>query len=752
MPQLVLPIFPQGLTPINELIGFENKDGQIYYYHGLLPVFSHDEGDRQSFRFIMSQLVVSGNVSQIQVSKAFGIPYITVKRSVKLLKDEGPEGFFKKRKGRSAHVLTPDKIKKAQSLLYKGYNSVQIGAKIDVRPPAIRKAIQAGKLHKKNLQKQNDEKQVESTAKTKSERSVIDSQSNMGVACTRENERILAALGELSEAIPAFKPNVDVKSAGVLLSLPALLANGLLQYNDEVFSLPNGYYGMQSLFIILAIAVLMRNKSIEAIKTCDPGEMGKIVGLDRIPELKTLRAKIKILSGNDHSDKWSRKLAQHWLKENPELAGTLYIDGHERIYNGNKTKLPKRYISRQKLCLRGVSDYWVNDALGQPYFVVSKPVNSGMIAVLKEDIIPQLIIDVPNQPNEEEFKINRYLSRFGIVFDREGYSPAFFKEMWKKNICCYTYRKFAKKEEDWPETEFLKTEVLFPNGEKEEMELAERGVFYQKEKIWIREIRKLTKTGHQTSIVTTDYSNNGAIIGGTMFSRWSQENFFKYMMEHFGIDRLIEYGIEKIDETIKVVNPTYRDLDYQIRSLNGKLSRQKIEYGEITLENEIEEKEVKDYIQKKSELKESIEDMEKSIEKLKAKRKKAGRHIAISELPEDQKFDQLKKGGKQFIDTIKMIAYRAETSVVNIVRKYSYKKDEARSIVRQMFKTDADVLPDEENGQLNVRIHNMSTPRDNRCVELVCKVLNESETNFPGTNLRLFFSLVSNEIHAVPEF
>ncbi len=750
MPQLMLPIFPNGLTYINELIGFEKKDGRVFYFHGLLPVFSHDDGDLQSFRFIVSQLVVGGNVRQIEISKAFGIPYITIKRSVKLLKTEGPEGFFKKRKGRTAHVLTPDKMKKAQALLNKDYNSSQVGKKINVQAPTIRKAIQAGKLHKKKQQENSEGKPVEPASKTKSERSIIDSQSNMGVACTRESERVLASLGKLTEAIPKFEPNIDVKSAGVLLSLPALLANGLLQHTDEVFSLPNGYYGMQSLFIMLTTAVLLRNQSIESIRYSDPGEMGKIVGLDRIPELKTLRAKIKILSENDQPAKWSRILAQHWLENNPKLAGTLYIDGHERVYNGNKTKLPKRYISRQKLCLRGVSDYWVNDALGQPFFVVSKVVNQGMLAVLRKDIVPQLLEDVPDQPDEEEFKTNPYLSRFGIVFDREGYSPAFFKEMWKEHISCYTYRKYAK--EDWPETEFINTQAVFPNSEKAEMKLAERGVFYKDQKIWIREIRKLTETGHQTSIVTTDYSNNAEMIGGTMFSRWSQENFFKYMMQHFGIDRLIEYGVEKIDETIKVVNPAYRNLDNQIRSLNGKLSRQKAEYGDIIYKKEIEEKDIKDYIQKKSELKEGIENMEQKIEKLKVKRKKAGKHIPISELPEDQQFDQLKKGGKQFIDTIKMIAYRAETAVVNIVREYSRKKDEARAIVRQMFKTDADVLPDEENGILNVRIHNLSNPRDNRCVEQVCKVLNESETIFPGTNLRLFFDLVSNEIHAVPEF
>ena len=113
MPQLQLPIFPDGLTHINNLIGFEKREGRVYYFHGILPVFSHEEDDIESFRFIISQLVVSGNVKQIEISKAFGIPYINVKRSVKSLRKNGPKGFFKKRKGKSAHVLTSDKIEKA---------------------------------------------------------------------------------------------------------------------------------------------------------------------------------------------------------------------------------------------------------------------------------------------------------------------------------------------------------------------------------------------------------------------------------------------------------------------------------------------------------------------------------------------------------------------------------------------------------------------------------------------------------------
>jgi pyruvate dehydrogenase complex dehydrogenase (E1) component len=237
-----------------------------------------------------------------------------------------------------------------------------------------------------------------------------------------------------------------------------------------------------------------------------------------------------------------------------------------------------------------------------------------------------------------------------------------------------------------------------------------------------------------------------------MVSRWSQENFFKYMMEHYGIDRLIDYQIERMDETIKVVNPVYRELERQIRSKNAKLSQKRAEYGALILEAQIEEDMVKEYVRKKSELIEFIETLETEIEMLKSQREKTKKHISFAELPEAEQFKNLKKGGKQFIDTIKMIAYRAETAMVNILGEYILKKDEARALVRQTFLTDADIEPDQGQGILKVKIHNMANFRNNRYVQKLCEVLNESETIFPGTNLRLVYDLVSNQNPADQEF
>jgi prepilin-type processing-associated H-X9-DG protein len=428
---------------------------------------------------------------------------------------------------------------------------------------------------------------------------------------------------------------------------------------------------------------------------------------------------------------------------NPDLAGYLYVDGHVRVYHGRQTKLPKRYVARERLCLRGTTDYWVNDALGQPFFCVNAPVNPGLLEMIRREIVPRLEQDVANQPSEAELEANPWLFRFALIFDREGYSPNFFLEMLKKRIVCYTYRKYQR--EDWDRDEFSKHEVKFPDGEIVEMELAERGSLLGR-KIWVREIRKLTHSGHQTALVTTDFLSDAARIAGSMFSRWSQENFFKYMMQHFGIDKLLEYKTDPIAETTRVVNPAYRELDGKIRSNNSKLARRKAKFGAIVLEGELEKKKVKEYERQKAELQDEISFLQKQTDELKVRRKECPRHISFAELPEGEQFSALANDKKQIVDTIKMIAYRAETALAKLIKPYMTDKREARSLLRQIFASEADLKPDEENKTLTVSLHNLTNPVSDRIVRNLCQEINATKTIFPGSNLRLVYKLVSDQI------
>ncbi len=436
------------------------------------------------------------------------------------------------------------------------------------------------------------------------------------------------------------------------------------------------------------------------------------------------------------------------MQEYPELSGVLYVDGHVNVYFGNQTKMPKRYVSRLRLCMSGSTDYWVNDKLGQPFFVVNKIINSGMIESIKNDILPQLNCDIPNQPTYEELSHNRLLCRFMLVFDRECYSPDFFYDLWNEHVAVCTYNKNVK--DLWDDDEFTTYTEVLPTGEREQMQLAERGVMLQKKgsnkKIWVREIRKKTESGHQTSIITTNYLLSIMMIGLYMFARWSQENFFKYMTENFGIDTLVSYLKQKLSDTTQLINPAYREMETLQKKLTSKLNSRKAKFATIVLDEIlIEEKKIKSYLANKATLHNEIEYLENEINTIKQKKKEIPRKITFSQLPENEKFDSAINQRKHFLDTIKMIAYRAETAMTNIIKPEMAHTDEARALLKQIYKTDANIFADYENKTLTVELHHMTYWKDDKIVQKLCDELNETQTIFPHSDLKLFYKLVSSD-------
>jgi hypothetical protein len=296
----------------------------------------------------------------------------------------------------------------------------------------------------------------------------------MGVGAQDVLGRVAASIGDLESVAPEFQAVVDVPKGGVLFALPALLAMGLLKYTEQFFKLPKGYYGLDSLLLLLAFMALARLKSIESLRYSAPGEWGKLLGLDRIPEARTLRNKVHLLTQDDQANGWSAELCRYWMELAPEQAGVLYIDGHVRVYNGQQTQLPKHHVARQKLCLRATTDYWVNAMDGQPFMVINKVVDPGLIKVIENDIVPELEERVPKQPERTSAATLPHPHKFTLVFDREGYSPEFMARMKTKQVAVLTYHKHPG--ENWPESEFNEQTLILPTGETTQVKLAERGV------------------------------------------------------------------------------------------------------------------------------------------------------------------------------------------------------------------------------------------------------------------------------------
>jgi transposase len=147
MPQRQLPIFPAGVTEINRSVAVQKEGRQVWYIHGHLPVFHHDEKDIQSFRMFTSQMILNGTVKPKEIVEVFGIPSITVKRYVKVFREQGAKGFYdsKPRKS-SSSVLKGEVLERARSLLEQGRSVSETSGELNVFANTLHKAIRAGRL------------------------------------------------------------------------------------------------------------------------------------------------------------------------------------------------------------------------------------------------------------------------------------------------------------------------------------------------------------------------------------------------------------------------------------------------------------------------------------------------------------------------------------------------------------------------------------------------------------------------------
>jgi hypothetical protein len=149
MPQLQLPMFPAGVTEINNRIAIEVEEGRVCYIYGHLPVFQHDKEDVRSFRMFTSQMIVNGTVKPKEIVQTFGVPMVTVKRYVKVYRDRGTKGFYEcTPRHSSASVLKGEVLERAQQLLDEGWSIPEVAKQLDVLANTLHKAIRFGRLRR----------------------------------------------------------------------------------------------------------------------------------------------------------------------------------------------------------------------------------------------------------------------------------------------------------------------------------------------------------------------------------------------------------------------------------------------------------------------------------------------------------------------------------------------------------------------------------------------------------------------------
>jgi DNA-binding CsgD family transcriptional regulator len=537
----------------------------------------------------------------------------------------------------------------------------------------------------------------------------------------RSMDRLLAAMGLLHDALPVFAPTQNLPRAGVLLAIPALVASGLLSTAEKIYgSLGPAFYGLRTTLVAYVLLALLRIPRPETLKEYPPGELGRIVGLDRMPEMKTLRRKLARLASLKRSYRLGREVARQRIAERGKVLGFLYIDGHVRAYHG-KHKVPKAYVTRMHLAAPATTDYWVNDQRGDPLFVVTADANAAMTRML-----------TPVLREVRELLGPRRHST--VVFDRGGWSPKLFQELLVMGFDILTYRKGRTRHIAEKRFTLHKAKL---DGRPVEYLLHDQPVRFLKGKLRLRQVTRLTETGHQTPIVTSRWELRTIVVAHRMFERWRQENFFKYLREEYLIDALADYQVEPDDPTRSIPNPARKAAVKEVYAARVHLRKLRESYGATAIDYihgststdpdfEIAEEKIRMEIDKAT----------SHIKKLKARRDSLPARVTVADAPKGQEMVKPSTERKHLTNVLKMVAYQTESDLVELIRPhYNRVEDEGRTFIQMALQNTADIEPTDD--QLRITLAPLSSPHRSRVLESLCDDLNKTNTLFPGTRLQM---------------
>ena len=540
----------------------------------------------------------------------------------------------------------------------------------------------------------------------------------------RTFDRQLAYLGLLDDAAPLFREGSSVPGIGVLCTLPCLVESGLFRISRKLYGeIGPAFYGLRTTLLTLLLMALLRIKRPEHLKERDPAAFGRFLGLDRAPEVKTLRRRLTRLAAHHCAEQLGAELARLRVDQRGHLMGFLYVDGHVRAYHGQHAISSKAYVARRHLAMPASTDYWVNDSSGDPLLVITGEVNAALTKAL-----PRLLREVRDLVGER---------RVTIVFDRGGWSPKLFRTMIKDGFDLLTYRKGRCRRIN--ERRFIRRRAELDERSVDYL-LHDQPVGFLKGKLRLRQVTRLCDDGHQTQVITSRWDLRDIEVAYRMFERWRQENFFKYMREEFLLDALIDYQIEPEDPTRTIPNPQRRALDKEIRAARADLARLEREYGAAAADNaEPRRPTMRGFKIAHGRLGKQLRTARARVAQLFEQRRDVPKRVEVRDLNE-RAVVKLATERKHVTDIIKMVAYQAESDLLALLRPHYARVDqEGRTLLHELFATAGDICV--SDGELHITLAPLSSPHRTRAAQALCEMLDQTATIFPGSRLRIRFAV-----------
>jgi hypothetical protein len=762
---------PQDAVSINRRAWFRDLDGIRAVFVDQTPFYCYPLDDPILHRFCAIQLVEAGLAKVKDVCRTFELHLRNFSRLRSKFRQFGIAGLFPGKSGPKS-IRTPTLAAGIVQLYRKGKSSYDVATQFGISDSTVRRILKEQGVPLRSpldnhqpLPLADDDGELQQPSVQKIEAPAIKPQVTEPQAIEATSipyasplDRACTALGLIEEAPVEFQSADGVPCAGALLGLALLEETHLLEEARAVYGrLKNGWYGLRSLIWTLVMMALVRIKRPEQIKHHDPAGLGRVLGLPRAAEVKTIRRKLNEIVERGQAAPWHRRLARRRAEQQPSALATLYVDGHVRAYHGQH-RIGKTHVSRLKRVLRAETDYWVHQAHGQPLLVVHEPVDSSFRETLRDSVLPEIRHVVGDR-------------RVRIVFDREGWSRELFDDLLSLNFDFMTYRKGPY--EPLADSEFAEATFTVPGQPAVHYELAET-VFEQAGWPRLRLVAVKKKNGAQTHVLASGRltwealgQDSGAAdlpaaeLAWWMFHRWSQENWFKYMRTEYALDVLVDYSVELDDADRLVVNPQWRKLDRQVASVRNRLERAQAKYARLILKSDEKatlEKATNDPTERKSSdaspsaCKQSgcecltcrslaqaseVAKLSTEYDTARVERGATPRKIRLVDAP-DRDVVKLSYERKLFTDTIKLGAYEIETRLYEMLgMTYSNSETEGRGLIRSILEGSGDIRV--ESGTIEVHLDQLSAPRYTQAMQSLCAQLNALSPRLPETNHRLRF-------------
>ena len=654
----------------------------------------------------MAMLARTQIASRVEIAEAFGVHRNTVGRLTGLFEEQGVSALVPAKRGpKGPHRVTPE----VQQVV--GANGgLGLDALRDLVAERTGVRLSRSHLHRVRRELRTEQLEIEVSP------NLLEAECGpVGSEQSREKASVESSEETVAPEPPVVVPEVARgRYMGATLYYPAVQALALVEAARRCFQLPNSdLFGVRAVTLTLFFLALFSKTTVEAVKYLRRWEFGVLIGAERAPVVKTLRRKLAELVTQTQAVEFGRLLARHWVEQALIATAYLYLDGHMKLYSG-KRKLRKVWNSQRRMPLPGFSTYFVGDRQGRPLLFVTEKAGSSLVRAMPE-IVREIRLAIGGR-------------RFTVIFDRGGYDSELFKWLMAEGIDFITYERGEPK---LPGERFTRRRVRFA-GRRVHLSVAEDQVMVNDSGPWRRVVVR-TAEGHQTPVLTSLPAEvPAAKVACLIIARWGQENFFRYMRQHMGLDELTSYAWQEAPGERLTANPERRQADLQIKELRRHLAEIQAGLGQMLLDGEAAGHHTPGAEERQ--LMALAREFEQELDEQVAYRKTLPKQVPVATLG---RREELRLEQKSIIDRIKIAAYNAEEWILERLLIHYPNPHDARALLRSFAQLSGE-LRSGPNG-LQITLDPPDAPSHRRALCGLCADLNRLGVTFPDTDLPITY-------------